>query len=436
MDRIISVIFSGDPSLDRIMERKAFFRKEAAARVEEIVAAVQKEGDAALCRFSREFDGVELSPEELPVTQEEIRAAYRQVGEDFLSALTLARERITSFHQKQLARSWFETDQQGVFRGQVVRPLSRVGVYVPGGTASYPSSVLMNAIPAAVAGVSEIVLVTPPGPDGRINPHTLVAAGEAGVTEIYRVGGAQAVAALAYGTETIKAVDKITGPGNIYVTLAKRCVFGQVDIDMLAGPSEVAIVADESASPAYVAADLLAQAEHDPLSAAVFFTPSAHLAEAVHKELARQLASLPRRETAGRALAGGGALVITRDLEEAVELADAFAPEHCELLVAEPFLWLGRIKNAGAIFLGAYSPEPVGDYLAGPNHVLPTGGTARWASGLGVDAFLKRINVVAYSREALAQTGRQVAVLARAEGLEAHARAVEVRLAGEMEGRC
>ncbi|MGB9904744.1 MAG: histidinol dehydrogenase, partial [Desulfotomaculales bacterium] len=293
-----------------------------------------------------------------------------------------------------------------------------------------------DAIPAVVAGVSEIALVTPPGPDGKINPHTLVAAGEAGVTEIYRVGGAQAVAALAYGTETIKAVDKITGPGNVYVTLAKRCVFGQVDIDMLAGPSEVAIVADESASPAYVAADLLAQAEHDPLSAAVFFTPSAPLAEAVHKELTRQLASLPRRETAGRALAGGGALVITRDLEEAVELADAFAPEHCELLVAEPFLWLGRIKNAGAIFLGAYSPEPVGDYLAGPNHVLPTGGTARWASGLGVDAFLKRINVVAYSREALAQTGRQVAVLARAEGLEAHARAVEVRLAGEVEGRC
>jgi histidinol dehydrogenase len=418
------------------MKRKAFFRKEAAAQVEKIVFAVQKEGDAALCRFTREFDGADLSPEELPVTQEEIRAAYRQVGEDFLSALTLARERITSFHQKQLARSWFETDQQGVFRGQVVRPLSRVGVYVPGGTASYPSSVLMNAIPAAVAGVSEIVLVTPPGPDGRINPHTLVAAGEAGVTEIYRVGGAQAVAALAFGTETIKAVDKITGPGNIYVTLAKRWVFGQVDIDMLAGPSEVAVVADESASPAYIAADLLAQAEHDPLSAAILFTPSAPLAEAVQKELARQLASLPRRETAGRALAGGGALVITRDLEEAVELADAFAPEHFELLVAEPFLWLGRIKNAGAIFLGAYSPEPVGDYLAGPNHVLPTGGTARWASGLGVDAFLKRINVVAYSREALAQTGRQVAVLARAEGLEAHARAVEVRLAREMEGRC
>lgn len=436
MQDVISIIYASDPSLSRIMERKAFFREEAAARVDEIIAAVRKEGDAALCRFTREFDRADLKPEELSVDREEIRAAYRQVEEDFLSALVLARERITSFHKRQLAGSWFETDRQGIFRGQLVRPLSRVGIYVPGGTASYPSSVLMNAIPAAVAGVPEIVLVTPPASDGKINPYTLVAAGEAGVTEVYRAGGAQAVAALAYGTERIKAVEKITGPGNIFVTLAKQRVFGRVDIDMLAGPSEVAVIADESADPVYIAADLLAQAEHDPLSAAVLFTPSVPLAKVVRGELARQLASLPRREIAASALANCGALVITRDLGEAVELTNAFAPEHCELLVAEPFSWLGRIKNAGAVFLGAYSPEPVGDYLAGPNHILPTGGTARWASGLGVEAFLKRINVVAYSREALAETGRQVITLARAEGLEAHARAVEVRLAGEKEGRC
>jgi len=427
METLVPVINSRAPGLAKVMQRQ-ILREELAARVEEIISAVRFEGDRALCRFTLEFDGVRLTPGELKVGADEVKAAYRQVDEDFLAALTVAREKITAFHQKQLLNSWIDVDQQGVIRGQIIRPLTRVGIYVPGGRAAYPSSVLMNALPAVVAGVPEIVMVTPPGPGGGLNPHTLVAAGEAGVTEIYKVGGAQAIAALAYGTRTIKAVDKITGPGNIYVTLAKRSVFGQVDIDMLAGPSEVAVVADETADPAFVAADLLAQAEHDPLAAAILLTPSAVLAQAVQKELAKQLAALPREEIAAGALANHGAIVVTGDLEEAIELVNKFAPEHCELLVAEPFHWLSRVENAGAVFLGPYSPEPVGDYLAGPNHILPTGGTARWASGLGVEAFLKRTSLLAYSRQALVQTGAQIVKLARTEGLEGHARAIEVRL--------
>ncbi len=426
-ENLLPIIDSRSPDLAGLINRQFFYAEEA-ARVEEIISAVRLEGDEALCRFAREFDGVELVPEELKVSPEELQEAYRQVDEDFLAALRLARENITAFHRKQLINSWIEPDENGVIRGQLIRPLRRVGVYVPGGRAAYPSSVLMNAVPAVVAGVPEIVMATPPGPEGKVNAHTLVAAGEAGVTEVYKIGGAQAVAALAYGTQSIKPVDKITGPGNIFVTLAKRCVFGQVDIDLLAGPSEVAIVADETADPVYIAADLLAQAEHDPLAAAVLFTPSAALAGAVRTELAVQLASLPRKEIAARALGARGAIVLTKDLGEAVELVNKYAPEHCELLVSEPWEWLGRVENAGAIFLGPYSPEPVGDYLAGPNHILPTGGTARWASGLGVEAFLKRSHVLAYSRQALAQTGRQIVKLARLEGLEAHARAIEVRL--------
>ena len=430
MESLIPVINSRDPELARLIKRE-LPGIEQVTRVDEIISAVRLAGDSALCRFTLEFDGVKLAPGELKVSPEEIKAAYREIDEDFLVALTLAREKITSFHQKQLFSSWFDLDKQGVFRGQIIRPLERVGIYVPGGKAAYPSSVLMNVIPAVIAGVPEIVMVTPPGPGGRINPYTLVAAGEVGLTEIYKVGGAQAVAALAYGTQSIKAVDKITGPGNVFVTLAKWRVYGKVDIDLLAGPSEVAIVADETADPFYLAADLLAQAEHDPRAVAILFTPVTTLALAVQKELVVQLASLPRKEIAARALATRGAIIITGDLPEAIELVNEFAPEHCELLVAEPFSWLNSLKNAGAIFLGSYSPEPVGDYLAGPNHILPTGGTARWAGPLGVEAFLKRSNVLAYSRPALLQTGRQIVQLARTEGLEAHARAVEARLKGE-----
>jgi len=429
----IRIIKSQDPALSKILQRQSNW-EEHSARVNGIISSVCYEGDVALCRFTLEFDGVKLSPGELKVGTEEQKEAYRQVDAHFRDALRLAKNNITAFHQKQLVNSWLDLDEQGVVRGQIIRPLNRVGIYVPGGRADYPSSVLMNAIPAVVAGVAEIVLVTPPGPGGKISPYALVAAAEAGVTEIYRIGGAQAVAALAYGTESIKAVDKIAGPGNIFVTLAKRYVFGQVDIDMLAGPSEVAIVADATVDPVYVAADLLSQAEHDPLAAAILFTPLVSLAQEVKKALADQLGTLSREKIAAQALSANGAIVITGDLEEAFRLVNDYAPEHCELLVAEPFNWLSKIKNAGAVFLGPYSPEPAGDYLAGPNHVLPTGGTARWASGLGVHDFLKRTNVLAYSRQALSSNGPHIIKLARTEGLDAHARAVEVRLKGGLSG--
>jgi len=430
MTPAIRIINARDPELTQFLTRQFSFQEEKAALVSEILSAVRQEGDRALCMYTARFDGVELSPEKLKVEATEQEAAYHQVDGGFLEALRLAGDNITAFHRKQLSNSWLDLNETGVICGQIIRPLARAGVYVPGGSAAYPSSVLMNVIPARVAGVAEIVMVTPPCKEyaGGINPYTLVAAVEAGVTEIYRVGGAQAIAALAYGTLSIKAVDKITGPGNIYVTLAKQQVYGQVGIDMLAGPSEVAVVADGSADPAYIAADLLSQAEHDPLSAALLFTPEEVLAHRVQGELARQLPLLPRKEIAARALAGQGAIVITADLEEAVELVNRYAPEHLELLVADPFFWLTRVENAGAVFLGHYSPEPAGDYLAGPNHILPTGGTARFSSPLGVDAFLKKSSVISYSRQALEQVGEHIIKLARLEGLDAHAKAVELRV--------
>lgn len=412
--------------------RRGFIREfvvpdEIVLRVNEIIQAVRVEGDQALCAFTARFDGVELEPADLRVSKDEVRSAYREVDARFLETIRLARDRILAFHRRQLPRSWFDTGE-GAWLGQLVRPLDRVGIYVPGGTASYPSSVLMNAIPAVVAGVKEIAMVTPPARGGGMHPCTLVAATEAGVEEIYKVGGAQAVAALAYGTPSIRRVDKITGPGNIYVTVAKQQVFGRVDIDMLAGPSEVLIIADAGADPVYVAADLLAQAEHDVLARAVLLTPSWELAGKVRDEVVRLLDGLERRELLTRALADGGLIVVTRDLDEAFGLANCFAPEHLELMVADPEHWLDRVKNAGAVFLGPYSPVAVGDYLAGPNHVLPTGGTARFFSGLGVDTFLKRINVIHCSRRSLEQLGPKVIELAGVEGLPAHALAVQVRL--------
>jgi histidinol dehydrogenase len=313
--------------------------------------------------------------------------------------------------------------------GQLIRPLKRVGIYVPGGTASYPSSVLMNAIPAQVAGVKEIVMVTPPiRGTTAVNPYTLVAAREAGVEFIYKMGGAQAVGALAYGTQSVSKVDKITGPGNIYVTLAKKLVYGEVDIDMLAGPSEIVILADQEANPVYIAADLLSQAEHDVLAASILVTPSEKLAHQVKLELARQLAELPRQDIARQALENKGAIVLTDDILAAIEMVNHLAPEHLELLVTEPFKLLGKIENAGAIFIGPYSPEPIGDYMAGPNHVLPTGGTAKFYSPLNVDTFLKKSSVIYYSAEALLENGRDTIILAEGEGLMAHANAVRVRL--------
>ncbi len=373
---------------------------EVHRRVEEILAAVREKGDTALLDFTERFDRVRLTAGELAVSSAEMEAALGAVGEATVRALRYAAERIERFHRECAPRSWRMTDALGSRLGQEVRSLDRVGVYVPGGRAAYPSTVLMTVIPARVAGV----------------------------TEAYRVGGAQAVAALAYGTETIRRVDKIVGPGNIYVALAKSRVFGDVGIDMVAGPSEVVVVAEAGADPSWVAADLLAQAEHDPMARAVLLTPSTALIDGVAAEAERQLARLPRKEIAGAALKSHGALVLTRSLEEAVEIANLLAPEHLELQVTDPESWLARVRNAGAVFLGSYTPEVIGDYVAGPNHVLPTGGTARFASALSTEDFVKRLSVIEYARAGLAEAGPHVAELARVEGLDGHAAAAAVRI--------
>ncbi|MCG0277993.1 MAG: histidinol dehydrogenase [Thermanaeromonas sp.] len=402
-------------------------QEEAAARVRAIVEDVRREGHAAVARYTWELDGVALSPEDFRVAEEELLAAQQFVSSGVLSALRRAKENIIEYHRRQLPNSWFMSDSSGNILGQVCRPLHRVGIYIPGGTAAYPSSVLMTVLPAKVAGVEEIVLVTPPRPDGSVHPLVLVAAWEAGVQEIYKMGGAQAIAALAFGTEYVRPVDKIVGPGNIYVTLAKKEVYGQVDIDMLAGPSEIVVVADGSARPDWVAADLLSQAEHDTLAGSVLITPERSLAEQVIKELDIQLKVLPRASIASRALENYGAAIVVDTLYEALDKANTLAPEHLELYVSEPWRWLGMVRNAGAIFLGPFSPEPVGDYLAGPSHVLPTGGTGRFYSGLSVDTFLKKSSVIAYHRQGLLDIAQDVEELARSEGLEAHARAISLR---------
>lgn len=425
---MVEILHAAHPALEKIITRKVVNRDKAAEAVVQIIEQVKLGGDNALCRLTAQLDRAHISPWQLEVSSEEIKDAYNNVDDEFLSALSAARENIIKFHRKQLRTSWFEPEPDGTVLGQLLRPLERVGIYVPGGTASYPSSVLMNALPAQVAGVKQIVMVTPPDTEGRISPHTLVAAAEAGVTEIYRVGGAQAIAALAYGTDSIKKVDKITGPGNIYVTLAKQQVYGLVDIDMLAGPSEILIVADRHADSCYVAADMLSQAEHDMMASAVLITDSQSLAEVVRHELMRQLQDLPRQEVARRSLTNHGVIVVTENLYEAISLANRFAPEHLELMVADPYKLLGQVTHAGAVFIGPNTPEPVGDYIAGPNHILPTGGTARFFSPLNVDSFMKKTSLISYSRQALEQAGPSIMKLARVEGLDAHARAIEVRL--------
>ncbi|NLI90672.1 MAG: histidinol dehydrogenase [Peptococcaceae bacterium] len=397
------------------------------SRVAEIIQKVKQGGNEALLSFTANFDGVDLSKAGLQVTQEEIENAYKLVDSQFLQAIRQAKQNVRKYHEKQKRVSWMESSEDGTILGQIIRPLQRVGIYVPGGTAAYPSSVLMNALPAAVAGVEEIVMVSPPLKDGTLLPEVLVAAAECGVTEIYKIGGAQAIAALAYGTETIAPVDKITGPGNIYVTLAKKQVYGTVDIDMLAGPSEILVLADESENPEELAADLLSQAEHDKLASAILVSPCRELLEKTVLEVERQLELLPRAEIARASWDTYGAAILVSDLQEGMDLANRIAPEHFELVVREPFSWLGRVKNAGAVFLGRNTPEPVGDYFAGPNHVLPTGGTARFYSVLDVDAFVKKISVINYSDQALQRDADQIMHLARREGLEAHARAIEVR---------
>lgn len=391
-----------------------------------ILENVKKQGDQALLDYTAKFDGVRLTS--LTVTAEEIEEAYGIVDEQLVGYIREAAENIRDYHSRQVRQSWITTSPDGTILGQKITPLDAVGVYVPGGTAAYPSSVLMNVIPAQVAGVPRIAMITPPGKDGKLPAGVLVAANECGVKEIYKAGGAQAIGALAYGTETIKAVDKITGPGNIFVALAKREVFGDVAIDMIAGPSEIVVLADDSANPAYVAADLLSQAEHDKRASSVLVTPSMELAEKVAEEVEKQLASLPRVEIASASIRDYGAIYVTETLEQAIDAVNELAPEHLEVVMTDPIGIIGQIRHAGAIFLGENSSEPIGDYFAGPNHVLPTNGTARFSSPLNVDDFVKKSSIISYSKKAVQENGHKIAALARLEGLEAHARAVEQRL--------
>ncbi|URJ60559.1 histidinol dehydrogenase [Paenibacillus polymyxa] len=426
----MKIVSARDFSLQREVDYGTPEQNEA---VRTIIQSVRQEGDEAVLRYTQSFDGVSLIAEQLRVTEEELKAAYDKVEPSFLQAIREAADNIRAFHMKQKRNSWMDLQPDGSLLGQIIRPLKRVGVYVPGGKAAYPSSVLMNVIPAQVAGVPEIVMVTPPATGGKagIDPYTLVAAAEAGVTEIYRVGGAQAIASLAYGTHSIEPVDKICGPGNIYVALAKREVYGAVDIDSIAGPSEIVVLADDTANASYVAADLLSQAEHDEMASAILVTPSQRLAEEVSAEVQRQLAELPRRDIAAASVEAYGAIIVVDTLEEGIHIVNRLAPEHLEIMTEQPMEHVGLIENAGAIFLGAYSSEPVGDYFAGPNHIIPTNGTARFSSPVDIDDFIKKSSMIYYSKEALLRNGETIMQLARHEGLEGHARAIQVRLDNE-----
>jgi histidinol dehydrogenase len=396
-------------------------------RVQEIAQAVKTRGNEAIFEFNRRFDGAEINNDNFLVSEDEIDEAYELVDDDFIFSLRKAIDNIDFFHGKQLKNSWMEPDERGNILGQLLRPLERVGIYVPGGTAAYPSSVLMNAIPAQVAGVQEIAMVSPPGANGKMNPYTLVAAAELGLTEIYKMGGAQAIFALAWGTETIKKVDLISGPGNIYVTLAKKMVYGDVNIDMLAGPSEILIIADNNADPSFLAADMMSQAEHDILARSILITDSEALMDEVEKELEKQLPNLSRRNIIEKSLADYGAMILADDMNDACRIANLVAPEHLELMVDKPFETLSKIHNAGAIFMGSNTPEPVGDYLAGPNHILPTGGTARFYSPVTVDTFMKASSILYYSREGMEEDADDIIKLAEVEGLTAHANSLRVR---------
>lgn len=393
------------------------------ASVAAIVEDVKERGDEAVREYSLKFDGW---AGEMPVSESEWAEGAAKCDAFLLQVMKEAAQNIADFHRRQIPQGFELEREKGVILGQKVTPLERVGIYVPGGTAAYPSTVLMNAVPASVAGVKEIIMVTP-AKEGRIKPEILAAAKIAGVTKIFKVGGAQAIAALAYGTQTIPAVDKITGPGNIYVATAKKLVYGQVDIDMIAGPSEILVIADESADAERAAADMLSQAEHDVLASAVMVTTSARLAELVAAEIERQLTDLPRREIAQRSIEDNGRVIVAESLDDAVEIANALAPEHLEVYTSDPFALLPRLVNAGSIFLGGYTPEPVGDYFAGPNHTLPTSGTARFSSPLSGADFVKRSSYIHYTKEALKQAGEKIAAFAESEGLQAHVNAVRIR---------
>ncbi len=429
MLRIINQQADVRAELQRICDRthdEHVLHKEATVR--EVLQAVKRQGDKAVLHYTAEFDHQILKAEELRVTGSEIDTAYQQISGELLSAIKLACQQIEAFHRQRVPKSWVHFGDDNIVLGKRYTPVDRAGLYVPGGLASYPSTVLMNAIPAKVAGVPRVVMMTPPGIGKGINPAVLVAAQEAGVQEIYRVGGAQAIAALAYGTGTIPQVNVIAGPGNIYVTLAKKLVYGMVGIDSLAGPSEVLIIADDTANPVYVAADLLAQAEHDPMAAAILLTTDAGLAKDVQLAVERQLVDHPRRTLTEKALAHYGLIVLVESLEVAAAFANEFAPEHLELEIEDPWALLPQIRHAGAIFLGHSTPEAVGDYLAGPSHTLPTSGAARYASALGVETFIKHSSIIQYSQTALEKAASTIDVLAKAEGLASHADSVRRRV--------
>ncbi|MGN0569723.1 MAG: histidinol dehydrogenase [Candidatus Fimenecus sp.] len=426
---MINTVFADGKSEEKLIsqlkERSGEVDKAVTAAVSEILENVKKNGDKAVSEYTLKFD--KKVPEKTEISREEIDAAIERCDKFFIESLKKAALNIKDFHARQKQQSWLTTKENGVIMGQRVRGLSRVGIYVPGGTAAYPSSVLMNAIPAKIAGVGEIIMVTPPAKDGKPNPDILAAAKIAGVDRVFLMGGAQAVAALAYGTETVPKVDKIVGPGNIFVATAKKLLYGTVDIDMVAGPSEILIVADDSANPKFLAADLMSQAEHDVLASAILITTSAKIAEETKAELKRQCAALSRKDIIEKSLKDFGAIIICDSMDKAVDFANRLAPEHLEMCVENPMEYIGRMDNAGSVFLGNYSPEPLGDYFAGPNHVLPTSGTAKFFSPLSVDSFIKKSSFIYYTEDALKSAKDNVVSLAETEGLTAHANSIKVR---------
>ena len=417
--------------LEDLLKRSPNNYGQYEASVKEILDKVKEEKDAAVFAYTAKFDGAEITADTIEVTDAEIEEAYAQVDDTLLTVIRKAKDNIESYHAKQRQNSWFDSKPDGTILGQKITPLHRVGVYVPGGKAVYPSSVLMNVMPAKVAGVDEIIMVTPPGKNGKVSPNTLVAAKEAGVNKIYKVGGAQAIAALAYGTESIPKVDKIVGPGNIYVALAKKAVYGHVSIDSIAGPSEILVVADETANPRYVAADLLSQAEHDELASAILVTTSEKLAHEVSDQVDGFLKELSRAEIISKSLDNYGYILLADTMEDVIDVANEIASEHLEIQTKNPFEVMTKIRNAGAIFIGEYASEPLGDYFAGPNHILPTNGTAKFFSPLSVDDFIKKSSIISYSREALQKVHKDIESFAKAEQLTAHANSIHVRFEEE-----
>lgn len=414
-----------------LKENKTLGNKEQFEIVQNILEDIRVNGYEAVRKYTEKFDGINLEEKEFRVSKEEIEEAMSYVDADFIEAINLAIKNVEKFHKKQMLKTTLEESEDGVILGQLIRPIERVGLYVPGGTAAYPSSVIMTAVPAKVAGVRDIIMISPPDSKGKMNPYTLAAAKLSGVTNIYKVGGAQGIGALAYGAGDMKKVDKIVGPGNIYVTIAKKIVYGTVDIDMLAGPSEILVIADDKAKPAYIAADLLSQGEHDKLASSILVTFSEATADEIEIELEKQLKMLSREDIARTSIENNGAIIIADNIEDGIEFSNAYGPEHLELAVEEPFKWLDSIENAGAVFLGYYTPEPIGDYFAGPNHVLPTNGTSRFYSPLNTHTYLKKTSIISYTREAILKKGKYIEKLASVEGFTAHKNSITVRLKDE-----